>query len=108
MADFDDFLDTLKDEVVALASDHLDDLQDEAVQDSQQFLEESKEDLKRWTKLLDEGVLSKKDFESLVKGQEDLARMEALKQAGLAAVEVDRFRQNLLDRITGVAGEFFL
>lgn len=108
MADFNDFLDTLKDEVVDLAADHLDALQDEAVQDSKQFLEESKEDLERWTKLLEEGEISKKDFKSLVKGQEDLARMEALKQAGLAAVEVDRFRKNLFDRITGVAQKFFL
>lgn len=108
MADFDDFLDTLKDELVDLAADHLDDLKDKAVQDSEQFLEDSKDDLKRWTQLLEEGAISEDDFESLVKGQKDLAKMEALKQAGLAAVEVDRFRENLFDRITGVALRFFL
>lgn len=108
MADFDDFLDTLKDELADLAASHLDDLQDEAVRDSEQFLEDSKEDLKRWTRLLEEGEISEKDFESLVKGQKDLAKMEALKEAGLAAVEVDRFRKNLFDRVLGIASQFFL
>lgn len=108
MADFNDFLDTLKDEILDLATDHLDDLRDEAVQDTEQFLEDSEEDLKRWTRLLEAGAISEEDFESLVKGQKDLAQMEALKQAGLAAVEIDRFRENLIDRITGVARKFFL
>jgi hypothetical protein len=108
MADFDDFFDALKDEIVDLAANHLEDLQDQAVEDTEQFLDDSKEDLKRWTRLLEEGAISKRDFESLVKGQKDLAKMEALKQAGLAAVEVDRFRKNLFDRITGVAQNFFL
>lgn len=108
MADFDDFLDTLKDELADHAASHLDDLQDEAVRDSEQFLEDSKEDLKRWTRLLEEGEISEKDFESLVKGQKDLAKMEALKEAGLAAVEVDRFRKNLFDRVLGIASQFFL
>lgn len=108
MPNFDDFLDTLKDEIVDLAKSHLDDARDEAIQDSEQFLEDSKEDLERWTRLLDEGRLSEKDFESLVKGQKDLAKMEALKEAGLAAVEVDRFRKSLFDRIIGAASRTFL
>lgn len=108
MADFSDFLDTLKDEIVDLATDHLDDLRDEAIQDTEQFLEDAEEDLKRWTRLLEEGAISERDFESLVKGQRDLAQMEALKQAGLAAVEVDRFRERLIDRVTTVARNFFL
>lgn len=104
MADFDDLFDTLKDEVQNLVSSRLDDLQDEASQDLDQFLADSKEDLKRWTELLEEGAISKKDFESLVQGQKDLAKMEALKQAGLAAVEIDRLRNDVLDRIVAVVG----
>ncbi len=108
MADFDDFLSTLKDELIKLAANQLDELKDRAVDDIEQFLEDSKEDLERWAKLLEEDKISKKDFQSLVKGQEDLAKMEALKQAGLSAVRLDQFREKLFDRIVGVTREFFL
>jgi hypothetical protein len=108
MADFDDFLDVLQDELVALAQSHLDDVREAAVSDGRQFLDESKEDLKRWTRLLEQGALSEDEFRSLVEGKKDLARMTALKQAGLAAVEIDRFRDALVERIVGAATRVFL
>lgn len=108
MADFDDFLDTLKDELFDLAADHLDDFKDQAVDDVEEFLDGAEEDMRRWTTLLAEDKISEDDFKSLVKGQKDLAQMEALEQAGLAAVELDRFRENLIDRVAGVARKFFL
>ena len=43
-----------------------------------------------------------------MKGKKDLARMETLKQAGLAAVEVDKFRNALVDHIVGTARTVFL
>ena len=108
MADFENFLDALQDEVLDLAQTHLDDLKDAAVQDGEQFLDDAEEDLKTWTRLLEKGELSEADFRSLVKGKKDLARMEALKQAGLAAVEIDKFRDALADRIVGTARTVFL
>ena len=40
-------------------------------------------------------------IEFLVKGKQDLAEMEALKQAGLALVRVDQFRNSLVDLVIG-------
>lgn len=106
--EFDVLLDALKDEVVSLAKTHLDEVRDAAVQDGKQFLETSKADLKRWTRLMHQGKLSEDEFRSLVEGKKDLAEMKALKQAGLAAVEIDRFRSALVDRIVNTVGRVLL
>jgi hypothetical protein len=69
-------------------------VRDEAIQDGEDFLNRTQDDLERWTRLLEEGELSRDEFESLVRGQKDLAEMEALKQAGLAAAKADRFQDS--------------
>ena len=108
MPDFDEFFVRLKEELVDLAESRLDALADRAIQDGEQFLDDSKEDLRRWTQLLEEGRLSEEDVASLVRGKKDLAEMKALKQAGLAAVEADRFREALLSRVIGTVRQVFV
>jgi hypothetical protein len=49
-------------------------VRDEAIQDGEDFLNRTQDDLERWTRLLEEGELSRDEFESLVRGQKDLAR----------------------------------
>jgi hypothetical protein len=41
--------------------------------------------------------MSKDEYESLVKGQLDVAEMRALKQAGLAQVQIDTFTNGFLE-----------
>jgi len=108
MPDVDAFLDALQEEVVQLAEDHFDEFRDQAVQDGTAFLDRTKEDLQHWAQLLQEGRLTQSEMASLVRGQKDLAEMTALKQAGLAAAEADRFRNALLDRIVGTAARVLL
>ncbi len=108
MPNFETFLDTLNDDIVQLAETHFDDLRDQAVQDGTTFLEQTEDDLKRWTRLLEEEKLTRAEVASLVRGRRDLAEMEALKQAGLAAAEADRFRNALLDQVVSTAVNVFL
>jgi hypothetical protein len=108
MPDLDVFFDALTDEIADLAETHLDEMTDAALQDGRAFLNQTQDDLKRWARLLEEGKLSRDEFESLVRGQKDLAEMEALKRAGLAAARADRFRDALIDRIVGTAARIFL
>lgn len=108
MPDFNDFLDALKGEIVDLAHSNWTAFRDAAVQDSEAFLQKTKSDLKRWTRLLEQGELSKEDVAWLIKGKKDLAEMEALKQAGLAAARIDRFRSALIDRIINTTFRVFL
>jgi hypothetical protein len=64
--------------------------------------------LRRWTKLLAQGDLSKDDFEWLVAGKKDLAEMEALKQTGLALVRLERFQNALISLVIDTAFETFV
>jgi DNA repair ATPase RecN len=75
----------------------------QAVSDVRDFLQKSADNLKRWVEELARGDLDKDEFESLVKGQADLAEMRALKQAGLAAAEIDTFTNGVLDIIVSAA-----
>jgi len=108
MPDIDVFFDALTDEIADLAETHLQELKEAAVEDGRAFLNQTQDDLKRWARLLEEGKLSREEFESLVRGQKDLAEMEALKRAGLAAARAERFRDALIDRIVGTAARIFL
>jgi len=75
----------------------------QAVSDVKDFLERSKDDLKRWIEGLARGDMDKDEFQSLVKGQADVAEMRALKQAGLAAVQIDTFTNGVLDIVVSAA-----
>lgn len=108
MPDIDEFLDALREEITDLAKTHLQDMQEAALEDGKAFLDQTQDDLERWGRLLEQGELSRDEFESLVRGQKDLAEMEALKQAGLAAVRAEQFRDALIDRIIGTAGRILL
>ena len=75
----------------------------QAVSDVRDFLQKSTLNLKRWVEELARGEMDKDEFESLVKGQADVAEMRALKQAGLTAVQIDTFTNGVLDIIVSAA-----
>ena len=61
------------------------------------------DDLERWVDELERNEIDKSDFESLVRGQKDLAQMKALKQVGLAQVSIDTFTNGVLDIVINAA-----
>lgn len=97
--DFDKIFNDLKEGITTLAKTTVKNYAKEAVADAKQFVLESEEKLKRWTLLLADKQLTSEDFEWLVMSQKDLAKMEALKQSGLALVRIDAFRVSLLNLI---------
>ena len=105
MLDFDAFFKELKAGMAEIAKKEATDFVSEATSDGDVFLNAVKADLKKWAKQYAEGKLSKENFEFLVKGKKDLAKMEALTQAGLAAIRVDRIRMAMIDLIITTAGK---
>lgn len=108
MATFDEFLETLKTELVEFAEYSWKTYRDAAVKDGKAFVEKSKSDLERWTKMLAKGELTRDDFEWLMVGKKDLAELVVLKQRGLAKVALDRFVNGLIDTIVSTAFKAFL
>jgi len=94
---------SVEDQSKALAEKLFKQYTHQALSDVRDFLEKSKDALRRWVEDLDRGDLDKDEFESLIKGQADVAEMRALKQAGLAVVQIDTFTNGVLDIIVNAA-----
>ena|SRR5437867_4223141 len=94
---------SIEDQTKALAEKLFKQYTQQAVSDAKDFLQKSRDDLKRWIEELARGEISKDEFGSLVKGQLDVAEMRALKQAGLAQVKIDTFTDGLLDIVVNAA-----
>ncbi len=108
MVDFNDFLQTLESGIKDLALKNWKEVEDAAVADGRAFLEKTKANLERWTKLLGTGALTKDDFEWLVAGQKDLAQMQALEKAGLTQVRAERFQNSLVSLVVDTAFKTFI
>jgi len=101
--DIGNILKSVEDQSKVLAEKLFKQYTHQALSDVRDFLEKSKDALKRWVEDLVRGDIDKDEFESLIKGQADVAEMRALKQAGLAAVQIDTFTNGVLDIIVSAA-----
>jgi len=106
MSKFDDFLQEVRSGVLDIARGEAAEFLKEARDDGQKFVDAFRADLEAWTQQLAAGQLSIADFEFLVRGKKDLAKMAALTQAGLAAIRIDRIRTASIDLIIKAAGRF--
>lgn len=96
---FPQIFEQLKGNLMELAQLTLKNYVKDAKKDAGDLLNSMKTKLERWTILLASGDLTTADFELLVNSQKDLVEMEALKQAGLAAIRVDQFRDSVFNLI---------
>jgi hypothetical protein len=108
MPTFNDFLSTIKDDLLEFAEENLNEFKDELLKDGNAFVEKAKDDLKRWAEGLATGALSKADFEFLVKGKKDLAEMETLKQLGLSEIKINKLTEGVIGVVVGSALKTFL
>ena len=108
MADFDKYFDKLVKNLEDLVKNNWKDFLDAAEADGKAFLLETKEDLKRWTRLLSNGDLTREEFEFLVGSKEDLLKLKALKKLGLTKVRIQMFRTAVIGLIIDTAFNFFL
>lgn len=99
MADFEEILKDLKDKSLEVIKSTLKDYRNQAEQDVNDFLESSKEKLERWTRLLGQGELETDDFKWLVESQKDLLVLNGLKQAGLAEVKLEKFKNTIVNLV---------
>lgn len=108
MPTFNDFLSTLKDDLMTFAKENLEEHKDELLKDGNAFVRKVKKDLERWTEGLATGALSQADFEFLLKGKKDLAEMESLKQLGLSKIRINKITEGIFSVVVGSAFKTFL
>ncbi|HNY70022.1 MAG TPA: hypothetical protein PKH14_04470 [Syntrophorhabdus sp.] len=107
MNKFDDYIKAVMDGAKTLAYDNFSDLIGEADQDTKDFIDTIKGDLIRWSGMLVEKKISEQDFRDLVEAKKDLAKIQALTQAGLALTRCERFRSSLINLLIDKAFEIF-
>ena len=107
MPSFSDFLNELEGELKDLIEKSWKAVADAATSDAKDFLAQSEADLKRWTGLLAQKSLTLQDFEFLLAAKKDVAELLALKQAGLAQVQLDRFINGVVGAIIDAASKVF-
>lgn len=108
MPDFNDFLTLLKEHLVTLGRSEVEEHAEALLQDGQDFAQQAEADLKQWTGALAAGAMTGPEFRLAVRGRAELAQMEALKQAGLAAIRIDKLKQSIVDTIVDAATHTFL
>jgi hypothetical protein len=97
------FEDAVKAGLSGLATGTLKDAGGDIRADAEAFLRASAEDLKRWGDALAQGILTKADFEFLLKSQADLAKMLALSHRGTSKARIGIFKRDLTSLILRAA-----
>ncbi len=93
--DFPGLLDDLKKDIRALARKTLTLKVKEAREAAEYIVDKCSLNLERWTKELAEGSMNRDDFDYHVKSQKDLLKLVALKQAGIAQLAIDDFKDEV-------------
>lgn len=94
------FLAEFRSGLAVLAQNSLADWKEMAKGDGEAFLDTMKDDLPRWTKALDEGLLTKDEFEQLLDGQKSLLKLHMLTATGLTKARLEQFRVALISLAT--------
>lgn len=84
-------------QIAELAKTSFQNYASQAQKDGTSFLIAIEKDMNRWVGLLEANEISPADFKDLILGQQELFRLVALKQAGLAAIQADRFKHAVLN-----------
>lgn len=97
MADIDKIIKSAEQAIIQLASTSFTTYRAQAIADAQAFAAAAKADLAKYTGQLERREITRAEFEDLMADEADLAKMDALKEAGLTQVAIDNF-------INGVVG----
>jgi hypothetical protein len=97
MADIDKIIKSAEQKIIQLAGTSFTTYKAQAIADANAFAAAAKADLATYTDQLERREITLEDFKDLMQDEADLAKMDALKEAGLTQVAVDNF-------VNGVVG----
>ena len=100
--DFEEILKKLRENLLSLISSQYGELKKEGENAVNQFLNKSKDKLKKWTELLSENKITLDEFEWLLNSQKDLFELNALHQAGISKISLGHFKNKAIKTIVDV------
>jgi hypothetical protein len=90
-------------QTAVLAETLLQGFAEQAVRDAADFRSKSEQQIAEWLVDFSNGDITRKNLESLVRGERDLAEMRALKQEGLGKVALDTFTSGFMEIVLNAA-----
>ena len=97
--DVNAIIQTIETGIEGLAKTSLQNYLAQAKTDGQTMLSAVQGNLQGWANQLASNALSLDDFTFLVRGQQEVVEMAALTQAGVAAIQIDQFKQGVINLI---------
>ncbi len=94
--DFDKILKSAEHGIIHLAETTFTNYRSQAISDGRAFLTAAETDLKKYSQQLAAGDITADEFKDLMQDQRDLAKMDALKAAGLAHAAFDSFINSII------------
>ncbi len=103
MADIDKIIQSAEQGIAHLAETTFTTYKTQAIADGNAFLQAAKADLQNYTDQLEQGQITADQFRDLMQDEGDLAKMDALKEAGLAHAAFDSFINGVISIIITAA-----
>ena len=97
--DFEKIFKELKDELLNMVKDKFGEEGQNIKDDISEFFDSAKEKLKRWTEMFAGGVITREEYELLLKSQKDLVIMKTLHKAGVSAISLGHFKNAVINMI---------
>lgn len=92
-------LNTIKTGIMGLAQSTLKNYLPQAESDAKNIADAIKDNVQTWTAQLTSGQISPDDLKFLISGNEELLKIDALTQAGIVAIQLDQFKQGVVNII---------
>jgi hypothetical protein len=108
MPKFDEFLAALDEGAKGLAKDIFNGFEDQASEDARTFARKTETDLKRWAQQLALKQIDKEEFGDFIKAKQAVMEIQALTQAGITQIKLEKFRKGLIDLVVDNACKSFL
>lgn len=106
MPDYNSIVTELKKELLIVTQESYGLIKKDAEKNVNEFFNECESDLIRWTDLLSEDEITLNEFKNLVNAQKDLLKVEILKQKAVTQIEIDTFKDKVVQIIIGVIIKF--
>ena len=103
-ANFEDVFNDLKQGVAALARETITSYAAQAATEGRQILVKMKDKLKRWSKEYAAGNLNDADLQFLMASEKELMEMKALQQLGIAKIQLDKFKNGMINLVVKAIG----
>lgn len=100
--DFEETLKKLKQSLFHVLGNEFQEYRKETQKDIEDFINNSKEKLEKWTKLLSSRKITLEEYEWLVKNQKDLMALNELEKVGVSKIRLGHFKNKMVKAIVDI------